>query len=198
MDWHQKGHSRRPVFAAWQAHWSVISWFSGNRYTKTAWSCASSCEAEVVLHHDGAPSALWGTISTVAECDMSRKFGRRRPIAWSPWSSGLIPMYLFLWGHMTEYSLFRTTYDPASRLQAALTTVDDNMLRHVKKMPCSVLPAALKWTEAASKNSCNYCTMRPSLDSLCHLTVTCILQLKRQRTYITQYFRLVLTSNHTL
>jgi hypothetical protein len=54
------------------------------------------------------------------------------------------------------YSPFRAFYDPASRLQEAVTTIDDNMLRNVKRRPCSILPAALKWTEAASNTYCNY------------------------------------------
>jgi hypothetical protein len=61
-----------------------------------------------------------------------------------------------------------------------------------KRMPCSVLPSALKWMEAAL-NTCSYCDMLMvwSFDSLYHKMVMCILKTKCHRTYVIQYFLLV-------
>jgi hypothetical protein len=58
-------------------------------------------------------------------------------------------------------------------------------------MPCGALPSTLKWTEAASNTYCNYeAPFVWSSDSLRHLTVTCILKTKCQRTYVILYYML--------
>jgi hypothetical protein len=65
-----------------------------------------------------------------------RWIGRGGPIAWPPWSPDLTPINFFLWGHLKEqvYAVPpRTIEDLAAKLQAAMTTVDANMLRRVRE-----------------------------------------------------------------
>jgi hypothetical protein len=108
----------------------------------------------------------------------------------------------FLWRHLKEHVYavpHRTIEDLVARLQEAVTTVDANMLGVFERMPCSALPSALKWTDAASKTYCNYEAPMVSLfDSLRHLTVTCILKTKHHRTYVENIYGFFLTRNHTM
>jgi hypothetical protein len=82
-------------------------------------------------------SALWGRCPAVVERDISRKVdGRRGPTAWSPRSPDLTLIDFFLRGHLKEqvYAVRPMTIeDLVARLQAAVTTVDANMLRRVRE-----------------------------------------------------------------
>jgi hypothetical protein len=79
-------------------------------------------------------STLWGRYPAVVERVISRKVDW--PIAWPPLSPDPTPMDFLLWGHLKEqvYGLPpRNTEDLVARLQAAVTTVDANMLRRVRE-----------------------------------------------------------------
>jgi hypothetical protein len=54
------------------------------------------------------------------------------------------------------YAVPSMTFGDVARLQAAMTTVDTNMLRRVQRIPYGSLPSDLKWTQATSNTDCNY------------------------------------------
>lgn len=65
-----------------------------------------------------------------------------------------------------------------------------------ERKPWGALPSALKWTKAPSNAYCNYeAPVVWSFDSLCHLTVTCILTIKGHMCL--RYFRLVLLNKRS-
>jgi hypothetical protein len=89
------------------------------------------------FQHDGAPAHYR---EDVRQCLNATYPGRwiegAAPIAWPLWSPDPTPMDFFLWGHLKEqvYTVpSRTIEDLVARLQAAVTTVDANMLRRARE-----------------------------------------------------------------
>jgi hypothetical protein len=54
-----QGHGRWCLSDKWQADCSLISWLSGNCPTGSAWRCASSSVAEIVVSAQQNSSVLW-------------------------------------------------------------------------------------------------------------------------------------------
>jgi hypothetical protein len=67
LTWYRQGIS------IWQADCSAISRFSRNCSPGAAWSCASSCEAEVVISAWQSSSSIWGFVDWLwwGETDVS-------------------------------------------------------------------------------------------------------------------------------
>jgi hypothetical protein len=112
-------------------------------------------DAEVVASAGQSSRALWGRCQAAVECDMSGK------VDWT-WRADCM---------------------------ASPVTEDSFLLRQLKKnvykIPCSLLPSALKWMEATFNTCCNYETpMVSSFYTLHHLKVIYILKTKCHRTYV--------------
>jgi hypothetical protein len=85
--------------------------------------------------HDGAPAHYGEDIRQCLKATHTgRWIGRGGPISWPPRLPDLTPMDFFLWEQLKEQVHAvppRTIKDLVTRLQAALTTVEANMLRPV-------------------------------------------------------------------
>jgi hypothetical protein len=137
LGWNRRGHGSGPLSATWHADCSTISWFYGNCFSWAAWSCASSCQAEVVVSARRTSSALRRRSPSVIERDISRRsIGRRGLTVWPPRSPDLTPAEFFLWGHLKKHVYavpLRTIEDRGARLHAAVTMVNVNNGRRVRE-----------------------------------------------------------------
>lgn len=160
---------------------AASSWFSGSCSTRAAWRCVSSCEPEVVVSAQWSSNTLWGRCTAEVQRDICRKED------WTWKTDCRIQLKWILYcGDIWRSTFFaaspRTTEDLVKSLQAAMTTVD------VNKLTC-ILENAVQRTSVCCKmdRSCfehrlyNKTPMVWSSDSLCNLTVTCIMKTKRHR-----------------
>jgi hypothetical protein len=94
--------------------------------------CASSCDVEVVVSARRSCSALWARYPAVDEHDMSRKVSwtSRDDIMASSVARSKSGSY-FVWGRSNEhvYVSHKTVENMVAIFQAAVTTVDANMVR---------------------------------------------------------------------
>jgi hypothetical protein len=87
------------------------------------------------FQHAGAPAHYGEDVRQwLNATNPERYIGCGRPITWPSRLPDLTPMDIFLWGHLKElvYAVPPRTIEALmARLQAAVTMVDANMLRHV-------------------------------------------------------------------
>jgi hypothetical protein len=112
--------------------------------------------------------------------------------------SGVYHRWIFSCGDTWRSTFMQTFEDLVSRLQAAETAVDVDMLRRFERTPCGELPSTLKWTKAALTTYSNYEMSMFRSDTLRHSPVTCTSNTERHRTYVMQYFRLFFFKGITL
>lgn len=139
LGWNCQRHCHGPLFASWQAAYSMTLWFSGNCSTKTVWRWASSCEAKSWFQQDGAPEHYGEDVQLNATYQR-RWTGRQGPTARPPWSQDLTLADFFLWGHSNEHiyaAPSRTSKDLVARLQAPVTTINVNMFVQENSMTCT-------------------------------------------------------------
>jgi hypothetical protein len=146
------------------------------------------------FQQDGAPAYYGGIVRQWLNATYPGRWtGLWGPIAWPSRSSDPTPVVFFLlWQRRENADVVssRITAGFVARLQCRQVWQRSMPAYYgvFEGVPFGSLPSAWKWTKAAPNTSCNYeATIIRSVDSLCHLTVTCVLKTKRHRAYVLQY-----------
>jgi hypothetical protein len=169
--------------------WKLFHWGSLE-------SCACSCETEIVVsaqrrsahggedvQHDitwhikegglDVEGQLYGLLGCQIELWWILSFG-------DTWRSKFMQF-------LQDY-LRSCWWDFKQLWQQSLPTCEDIF----ERMPYGTLSSALKWMEVTLNTYCNYeAPMVWSFNNLCHLTVMFILKIECHRTYVVEYFLLV-------
>jgi hypothetical protein len=122
-------------------------------------------------------------------------FHRRGPL-------GLHPTDIFLWGHLKEYVYAnppRTIEDLVAKFQAAVTTVDANVLKACSK-ECRAAHCHLPWNGRRPLRIPIITTNQAPMfwsDGFHHFSVTCMFNTERHRSYVVLFFYFF-KWNHTM
>jgi hypothetical protein len=112
------------------------------------------------FQHDGAPAHYGEDVRQCLNATYPRRWiGCEGLIARPPRSPDLTPMEFFLWGNLKEqiYAVPPwTSEDFVARLQAAVTTVDANMLRRVRENAVRRTAVCLIMDGGHFEHLCNY------------------------------------------
>lgn len=111
--------------------WWTIAWFSGNCSTGAASSCASSCQAQVVVLACWSSSTLCGRCPTVVQCNIRVS----REVNWMSRVNCMASFNGFFPVGMLEGARF---YSPSQnyrwtchKISSSCVDVDANTLRHI-------------------------------------------------------------------